>query len=142
MHVRYYPVTRIHQDTLKKEVEHLVKLGVLSYQGSGELGKSLLHNSKKKKKIRWISDLRALNKCIKRKQYPLPIIQDILRKREGYEFFTKVDISMQYSAFELGDESKELCTLVTPFSKYNKYNRLPMGLKCSPDIAQEVMENI
>ncbi len=66
---------------------------------------------------------------------------DILRKRSGYKFFTKFDVSMQYYTFELDEESQDLCTIFTPFEKY-KYLRLPMGLKCSPVIDQAAMENV
>ena len=66
---------------------------------------------------------------------------DLLRMHSGYKVFTKLDISMQYYTFELDVESQDFCSSITPSGKY-KYAHLPMGLKCSPDIAQWIMENV
>ena len=73
---------------------------------------------KKDGRVCWISDLSQLNTWIKHKQYPLLIITDILRKHTGYQFSTKLDISMQYYTFELDAESQDLCIIITLPGKY------------------------
>jgi hypothetical protein len=62
-----------------------------------------------------------------------------MRRRRQYTYFTKIDLWMQFYSFELDEPSKKLCTIVTPFGVY-QYNRLPMGCKVSPDLAQFYIE--
>ena len=88
-----------------------------------------------------ISDFLALNKALRRKVYPIPRIKDLLSRRSGYSFLTKMEITIQYHTFVLDKASKDLCSIAAPFGLY-RYNRCPMGISQSPDIAQEIMEQV
>ena len=64
-----------------------------------------------------------------------------MNQHSKYKWFTKIDLSMFFYCFELDEESKEICTINTPFGLYC-YTRLGMGIKVSPDIAQSVINKI
>ena len=93
------------------------------------------------KTVRFISDFRELNKRIKRTPYPIPKIQDLLLKLEGFKYTTSLDLNMGYYHIQLDPSSRKLCTIVLPWGKY-EYQKLPMGLCNSPDIFQEKMNEL
>ena len=140
-HARAFPIPKVYELTLRKEVERLVKIGVLKKVNRSEWAAPTFIIPKKDGTVRFLSDFRELNKRIKRQPFPLPKIQDLMLKLEGFSYATSLDLNMGYYHIELDLFSKELCTIVLPWGKY-EYQRLPMGLCNSPDIFQEKMSQL
>ena len=136
-----YPIPWIHEQTFKKELDRLCEVGVLEPKTDSEWGSPTFIIPKKDNSVRFITDFRELNKRIKCKPFPIPQIQDLLLKLEGFQYATSLDLNMGYYHIELSPDSQCLCTIVTPWGKYS-YKRLPMGLCNSPDIFQEKISEL
>ena len=140
-HFKAFPVPKIHERTLKKEIDRLVKLGVLRKCSDSTWAAPTFIIPKKNGTVRFISDFRYLNKCLVRKPYPIPKIADILQKLEGIKYATSLDLNMGYYTVQLSTDASRLCTIITQWGKY-QYLRLPMGVNCSPDLFQEKMSDL
>ena len=138
---RAYPVPRIHRDVFKREVDRLVKLGVLKREDNSEWGSPTFIVPKKQGTVRFLSDFRQVNQRIKRKPWPLPKISTILQELEGFRWATSLDLNMGYYHIRLDPDSQKICTIILPWGKY-AYLRLPMGISGSPDIFQEKMSTL
>ncbi len=140
-HAKPFPIPKAYEQTLRMEIQRLVDAGVLKERNRSTWAAPTFIIPKKDKTVRFISDFRELNKRIKRKPFPLPKIQDIMLKLEGFQYATSLDLNMGYYHIELSPTAKQLCTIVMPWGKY-EYQRLPMGLCNSPDIFQEKMSSL
>ena len=83
-HAKPYPIPKSLETKVKLEIERLIKIGVLKKINHSQWGAPNFVMPKKDETIRFITDFRELNKRIKRKPYPIPKIQDLLLKLEGF----------------------------------------------------------
>jgi hypothetical protein len=62
---------------------------------------------------------------------------------EGFALASALDLNMGYYHIIPDSDAQKLCTIVFPWhmGKY-KYKRLPMGIKISPDVFQNVMSKL
>jgi hypothetical protein len=93
-HNQAFPVPKIHKDTLIKEVERLVKLGVLEQQPALEWASPLFITPKKNRTVHLLSNFWEVNKRLIRKPFPIPKISMVLQELEGFTFATALDLNM------------------------------------------------
>ena len=139
-HFKPYPIPKIHLLTFKKELDHLVEIGVLEKAGMSACALPTFITPKKDGRVRWVSDLSYLNISVRRNQYPIPIIQDVIMHCDGYKYFTKLDLTCNIIPWNWTTKARICVQSLPPLASIER--RLPMGLKISPNIAQSIMEEI
>jgi hypothetical protein len=119
-------------------MRRLICIDVLNRSSYSEWAVPTFIQAKKTVDVRILTYFRRLNAQIKRKTFPLPKINDLLRKLSGLKYATSIDLIMGYYHIPLDLEAHKLCTNILPWGKY-QYKRLPMGVKTSPDIFERIM---
>ncbi len=79
-HGRAYPVPKIHTETLVKEVDRLVKLGVLEWQPALEWASPSFIIPKKNKTVPFLSNFGEVDKRLAKKPFPISKISMVLQK--------------------------------------------------------------
>ena len=134
-HAKPFRIPQSMYSVLKKEVERLIKIGVLLPNPISMWAAPSFAIPKKDGAIRFISDFWQLNKSTKRKPFPLPHIRDMIHSVGRMRWATPVDLSMGYYHMKLNKESRDVCTIILPWGKYC-YNALPMKFCGSTEIFQ------
>ena len=137
-HGRPFAIPHVHKATLRKEVERLVKIGVLRPQYNSEWASPSFIIAKKDKTVCALGDFREVNKRLIRAPFPLPKVKDLLEDMEGFTYATALDLNMGYFTIRLDPASQEIVTIIFPWGKYS-FQRLPMGIAGAPDIFQSKM---
>ena len=136
---RYHPLTMTNKETLCKEIQCLVEIGVLTPFQKLQYGTSIFIIPKKEFTMRFIMYYQNLNHKIVRKPYNFYIIVNIIQQLKGFHYATAFDLNMGYYNIDIYPKSCYLTTIVTEFGKL-RYNILPMGLCTSVDIFQSKVD--
>jgi len=77
----------------------------------------------------------SINKALKRAQYRLPTIDDILPQLAGAKVFSTLDAKDGFGHLKLDEESSRLTIFETPFGRY-RWLCLPFGVSPAPELFQ------
>ena len=86
-------------------------------------------------------DYRSVNNQTTLFPFPFPIIDDVIVKFGGCNFFSKFDLKDGFNQAGLTEDTKQFTAFVTPFGLF-EWNRLPFGWKNSPPYFQKMMTEV
>lgn len=68
-------------------------------------------------------------------------MEDLTADLAGKSVFSVMDLTSGFWHMELDESSADLTTFITPFGRF-RFNRVPFGIACAPELFQRKMVQI
>lgn len=146
---RYYPLSPAKLAALNKEVDEMLKLGVIAPSRS-PWSNPVVMTPKKDGSWRFCLDARKLNDVTVKDSYPLPYINSILDNLRGVHYLTSIDLSSSFWQILLSDKdgtdgkgnSCEKTAFVVPNRGLFEFKRMPFGLSNAGAELQRLIDSL
>jgi transposase InsO family protein len=124
---RFYPVSPTVLKEIDKELDRMLKLGVIERSESPS-SNPLVVVRKATGKVRLCLDSRKLNAITVKDAYPLPLINDILGRLTGTRYLSSIDLKDAFWQIELDEEARPKTAFTVPARGLFQFKRMPFGL--------------
>lgn len=138
--VRPYRVPEAKREDMHKEIENMIKLGVIE-ESSSPWSSPIVMVAKPNGTWRFCNDFRQLNKVSKFDAYPMPRVDELIERLGKAKYLTTLDLTKGYWQIPLSPESKEKTAFSTPRALY-QYKMMPFGLHGAPATFQRLMDKV
>ncbi|KAG2192710.1 hypothetical protein INT47_010353 [Mucor saturninus] len=137
--VRPYRISPLETESLKKEIDKLLKLGIIEKGGYSNWASPIIMLKKKDGSYRIVADFRYLNSQSEVMNYPLNNIDDLLDALNKAHWMSTFDLRSGFFQANISQESQPLTTVVCSLGDFY-FKKLPMGIKTSPSVFSQMME--
>ena len=132
----------VKQDEIHRQISNMIDLNVITSSTESEYSQILLV-PKPNNKWRVVIDFRRLNLCSEKSSWPLPLIQQLLRRigTNKPKYFGVMDLTSGYHQCALSKRSRRFTAFITYMGVF-EWLRVPMGLKGAASYFQKVLATI
>ena len=130
-------------EPLKNELNKMMKDKIITKisEPTEFVNPLVLVKKKSGNEIRICLDPKNLNKAIRREHYKIPTFEELTHKINGSKYFTTLDANKGFWQIALSESASKLTTFATPHGRF-RFQRLPFGLSCAPEIFQKTFTEI
>lgn len=138
---RYYRVNPVMQAEIDRQLDEMLRLGVVEVSQS-PWSSPIVLVKKKDGSYRFCVDFRKLNSVTVRDSYPLPLVADTLDKLRNAKYLSSLDIKSAYWQIPMAESSKEYTAFTVPNRGLFQFRRMPFGLHNSAATWQRFIDRV